>query len=120
MFYGIPTTLIGAVLASGYLSWLSLGLPDEWMAAAPFLLLICSFAMVSNVKLPKLKVRKSLALNIFPGLQCFVCLRRYSVQDIPRDLFLQSLFYLSVGIIWYAIAPPQANEEELELETQKV
>ena len=120
MFYGVPTTLIGAVLASGYLTWASLGLPDEWMAAAPFFLLICSFAMVSNVKLPKLRVRKSLALNIFQASNVLFAYAVTPFKLFPEILFLQSLFYLSVGVIWYAIAPPLSNEEELELETQEV
>lgn len=119
MFYGIPTTLIGAVLASGYLTWYNLGLPEEWMAAAPFVLLVAAFSMVSNVRLPKLKPRKSLALNVFQASNVLFAYVVAPFKLFPEILFLQSLFYLMVGVIWYAIAPPQVSEEAVEFETQE-
>ena len=110
MFYGIPTTLMGAMLSSGYLAWLKLGLIDEYMAPMPFLLFIASFAMVSNVRLPKLKMRKNLALNIFQALNVLFAFVAAPLQVFPEVLFCQSLFYVTVGIVWYGMSPPLQDE----------
>ncbi len=115
MFYGIPTTFMGALLASGFLTWDKFGLGFGYMAPIPFVLLVLALAMVSNVKLPKLKVRKNLALNIF---QAGMVLFAYIVapfQLFPEVLFMQALFYLSVGVIWYAVKPPTFEDEVEEV-----
>ena len=109
MFYGIPTTLMGALLSSGYLSWLKLGLIDEYMAPMPFVLFIASFAMVSNVKLPKLKIRKNMMFNVFQALNVLFAFIFAPLQMFPEVLFFQALFYVVVGIVWYGIYPPHED-----------
>ena len=110
MFYGIPTTLMGALLSSGYLAWLKLGLIDEYMAPMPFVLFIASCAMVSNVRLPKLKVRKNMFLNIFQVLNILFAFVFAPLKMFPEILFCQGLFYVMVGIMWYGIRPPMEDE----------
>jgi CDP-diacylglycerol---serine O-phosphatidyltransferase len=111
MFYGVPTTLMGALLSSGYLGWLKFGLIDEYMAPMPFLLFIASFALVSNVRLPKLKFRKNMFLNAFQALNVMVAFVLAPLQMFPEILFCQAVFYVLVGIVWYGIYPPMNDTE---------
>ena len=111
MFYGIPTTFMGAIIASGFLSWKTLHLVDESMAIAPFFLFIAAIAMVSSVKLPKVKPRKNLALNIFQAMNVLFAYIFAPMQMFPEVLFCQGLFYVLVGIVWYGIAPPVDDAE---------
>lgn len=114
MFYGIPTTFMGALLASGYLSWDKFHLGSGYMAPIPFVLLILSFAMVSNVKLPKLKVRKNMLLNAFQMVNVLFAYIVAPLQILPEILFLQCVFYVTTGVIWYAIKPP-VLEDKVEM-----
>jgi CDP-diacylglycerol--serine O-phosphatidyltransferase len=113
MFYGIPTTFMGAVFASGYLAWLKFSMVDEVMAVIPFALFLAAVAMVSSVKLPKIKPRKSMALNVFQGLNILTAYIIAPMQMYPEVLFLQGMMYLTVGVAWYSIAPPQFEEEAI-------
>ena len=85
------------------------------MAPIPFLLLILAVAMVSNVKLPKLKVRKNMALNLFQGSCVLFAYIAAPFQLFPEILFVQALFYLTVGVIWYALKPPVLEHEAEEI-----
>lgn len=111
MFFGIPTTFMGALVASGYLTWDKLGLGFGLMAPIPFVLLILAVAMVSNVKLPKLKVRKNMLLNAFQIANVLLAFIIAPLQILPEVLFLQGVFYVTVGVIWYAIKPPVSDDE---------
>lgn len=114
MFYGIPTTFMGAIIASGYLTWQKFGLSDEMMSPMPFVLFILAIAMVSAVKLPKLKVRKSMALNLFQGLNVLFAYIFAPLQLFPEVLFAQGVMYVTIGVIWYAIKPPPLEAETVE------
>ena len=59
---------MGAVVASSFLTCSKYHLLDEVAVYTPFLLLMCSFGMISNILLPKLKIRKSMPLNVFQGV----------------------------------------------------
>jgi CDP-diacylglycerol---serine O-phosphatidyltransferase len=128
IFYGIPTTLMGAILSSGYLAWHKFGLPEELMAPAPFLLLMGAFAMVSNIRLPKLRVRRNMALNVFQiGMVLFAYIAA-PLKLFPEVLLCQSLFYTVVGVVWCALRPEGPGgvegdsllDEEEDVETQVV
>ena len=69
-FYGIPTTLMGAFLSGGFLaSQKLLGtssiffrepvLGEEFFSIIPFVIFAGAFAMISSLRIPKLKIRKS-------------------------------------------------------------
>ena len=118
MFYGIPTTFMGAVFASGYLAWMKFSMVDEVMAVIPFALFLAAVAMVSSVKLPKIKPRKSMALNVFQGLNILTAYIIAPMQMYPEVLFLQGMMYLTVGVAWYAISPPQFEDEESMMGTE--
>lgn len=110
MFYGIPTTFMGAIFASGFLTWKHFQWADELMAAVPFLLFLAAIAMVSSVKLPKIKPRKNMALNVFQALNVLTAYIIAPMQMWPQVLFVQGIFYVTVGVIWYAIKPPVEDE----------
>lgn len=115
MFYGIPTTFMGAIFASGFLTWKQFQWSDEIMATVPFLLFLASVAMVSSVKLPKIKPRKNMALNIFQAVNVLTAYIIAPIQMLPQVLFVQGVFYVTVGVIWYGLKPPT---DDLELDTQ--
>lgn len=112
MFYGIPTTLMGALIGSGYLTWFKFKLGFGYMAPMPFVLLVLALAMVSNVKLPKLKMRKNLPLNIFQAVMILFSYVVTPLQLFPEVLFMQALVYVTIGVIWYGIRPPALDDEE--------
>lgn len=80
------------------------------MAGVPFCLFLASVAMVSSVKLPKVKPRKGLALNVFQALNVLTAYIIAPLQMWPQVLFIQGVFYVTVGVIWYAISPPKSEE----------
>lgn len=111
MFYGIPTTFMGATIASGYLTWKELSYSVDVLSIVPFFLFIASVAMVSSVKLPKVKPRKNLWLNIFQALNILFAYCAAPFQMFPNILFIQGLLYLVCGVVWYAFYPPQEDTE---------
>ena len=106
MFYGIPTTFMGAIFASGFLTWKHFQWADEIMATVPFLLFLASVAMVSSVKLPKIKPRKNVALNVFQAANVLTAYIITPMQMLPQVLFVQGVFYVTVGVLWYGMKPP--------------
>lgn len=105
-FYGIPTTLMGALSASFYLTWESQHLPDGALLAYPVYLVVASFLMVSSVKLPKLKLRKNLALNVFQIGNVALAYVIAPLRLWPEVLLAQAVVYVTVGVVWCLIYPP--------------
>ncbi|MCA9667638.1 MAG: phosphatidylcholine/phosphatidylserine synthase [Myxococcales bacterium] len=64
-FFGIPTTMCGAVVCAYYLTLRKYELPWQFYAALPAITFILALLLVSRVPLHKLGVRKSMAMNIF-------------------------------------------------------
>ena len=116
-FYGIPTTVMGAVLASSFLTCSKYHLLDEVAVYTPFLLLMCSFGMISNILLPKLKIRNSLPLNIFQGVNVSLAYVMAPLKLFPEILFLQGMCYTTFGVFWAALFPPE-NLEMFEEESE--
>lgn len=114
MFYGIPTTFMGAIFASGFLTWKHFQWADEMMATVPFLMFLAAVAMVSSVKLPKIKPRKNVALNVFQAVNVLTAYIIAPMQMFPQVLFVQGVFYVTVGVLWYGLKPPV---EDVEIDT---
>jgi len=100
LFFGVPTTLMGAMLGSGMLTYLKYPFPEEWMAFAPFVLLIGAFSMISSLRIPKLKFRKSLPLNVFQGSNVLFAYIFAPLKMFPQVLFIQAVSYLVIGAVW--------------------
>jgi CDP-diacylglycerol---serine O-phosphatidyltransferase len=109
-FYGIPTTVMGAVLAAGFLTCSRYYLLDDVAVYTPFMLLGCSFGMISNILLPKLKLHRSLPLNIFLGVNVSFAYVVAPFKLFPEILFLQGMCYTTFGVFWAAIFPPSLAE----------
>ncbi|MEC7987119.1 MAG: CDP-alcohol phosphatidyltransferase family protein [Myxococcota bacterium] len=121
MFYGIPTTVMGGLLATWYLTWGELGLSEEWMAPIPFVLLICSFAMISNIRFPKIQATKSMPLNLILFACVLTCYTLVPLQMHPEIIMAITSSLTLFGVVFYAVNPPTADpefEEEEEVKPQ--
>ncbi|MBM75884.1 MAG: hypothetical protein CMK59_10830 [Proteobacteria bacterium] len=114
LFYGVPTTLMGAMLGSGVLTFLKYQFPEEWMAFVPFLMLIGAFAMISSLRIPKLKLRKSLPLNIFQGSNVLFAYIFAPLKMFPQVLFIQAVSYLIIGAVWCFLGFGEQGDELIE------
>lgn len=111
MFYGIPTTLCGAIIAATFLVWSKYELPEAWLKAYPGLLVVAGFAMVSNVKLPKLKPRKNKLFNAFQAANIGAAYILTALMMVPEYLGGLVLLYLVVGVGYFLLFPPTIDEE---------
>jgi len=114
VFIGIPGTLMGAVVASGYLTWDKYHLAIDVLKLSPAYLLIGALLMVSNVRLPKLKVRKSRAFNVVQFSNVAVAYVVGPLMLWPEYLFSLAAGYTIVGVTWCWLRPPQSQDEATE------
>jgi CDP-diacylglycerol--serine O-phosphatidyltransferase len=110
VFYGVPTTLVGALLGSAYLTWDKYALDPALLRLAPYALLVCAALMVSTVKLPKLVVRKSMVLNVLQFANVAFVYALGPLRLLPEYLFACALAYVLVGAGYYAVRPPRPDE----------
>ncbi len=106
MFYGIPTTFCGAVLALSYLTGERYGFASGLLHAAPVVVLVAGLAMVSNVRLPKLKGRKSRPLQWFQIANIAAVYVLAPFKMFPEYMLGLCLLYIVVGGTWAAFNPP--------------
>ncbi len=105
VFFGIPGTLCGAVVAAGYLTAHKYGLPEPFYGYAPILLVVAALAMVSSLRLPKLKARKNLALNLFQFGNVAAAYVAGPLRLFPEYLLGLALTYLFCGVGWCLLHP---------------
>ena len=98
VFIGIPTTLVGALLASSFLVAKGHDQMELWKQWAPILWMVCAMAMVSNIRLPKLKRRKNMLVNIFQFTNVAVIYVITPFCIYPEYHLILCLLYLVVGI----------------------
>lgn len=113
IFYGIPTTLCGAFVASAYLTWdkYLVGNP-EYLRVLPAALIVCGVAMVSNIRLPKLKPRKNVPFNIFQVVNIVAVYSCTAMMLLPEYMFGLLLLYVGIGCTWAFLNPPVIEAEE--------
>lgn len=109
-FAGIPGTLMGAVLASGYLTWGKYHLPEALLRFSPALLIVAAALMVSNLRLPKLKMRKSRAFNVFQLGNVVAAYIFGPLMLFPEYLLGLALTYLVGGLFAGMVMPAEAEE----------
>ena len=114
IFYGIPTTLVGALLASAYLTWDLYGLNESFLEPAPFYLLVSGVAMVSNVRLPKLKGRENKVIHYFQILNIAAVYALTPFKLMPEYLLFLCCLYIGVGVTWAFFNPPEEVSEQRE------
>lgn len=112
IFYGIPTTLCGAFVASAYLTWEKyLSAHPDFLRVLPAALIVCGVAMVSSIKLPKLKPRKNKAFNLFQVANIVAVYSCTAMMLLPEYMFGLLLCYIGIGATWAFLNPPEIPEE---------
>ncbi|MEM1030695.1 MAG: CDP-alcohol phosphatidyltransferase family protein [Myxococcota bacterium] len=111
-FSGIPGTLVGAVVASGYLTWEAYALDPALLDYSPAYLLIFAALMLSSVRLPKLRARRNRFLNALQFGNVAAAYVFGPLMIFPQYLFGLGVAYLSVGIASGLLSPPSAPEAE--------
>jgi CDP-diacylglycerol--serine O-phosphatidyltransferase len=105
VFYGIPGTLIGALLAAGYLTCHEYRLDPELLRYAPACLVVGALLMVSSLRIPKLGVRKSKALNLFQFGNVAAAYVLGPLMLFPQYLFALAAVYTVGGVVVCLIRP---------------
>jgi CDP-diacylglycerol--serine O-phosphatidyltransferase len=111
VFYGLPGTLMGALFGAGYLTWAKYELAPEILAYAPAYLLIGAGLMLSNLRVPKLKLRKNKALNAFQIGNVVVAYIIGPLRVFPEYLFALAVVYTVGGMGW-CLAHPVSDAED--------
>jgi CDP-diacylglycerol--serine O-phosphatidyltransferase len=112
MFIGVPTTLCGAILASGWLSAASQGWIEIVSPWLPLVLIVAGALMVSNVRIPKFVLRWSKPVNAFQVVNMLVAYVLVPLRMFPEYLFCLSTGFLLCGTGWAFFRADQAIEEE--------
>lgn len=118
IFYGFPTTLMGGLLAAWFLTWEKYQLSEQLIEWAPAYLIAGAVLMVSTIRLPKLKVRRSLAVNIFQFANVLAAYILAPLRLMPEYLLSLPVIYIIVGVSYYLIYPPEAAAEEKEAQQE--
>lgn len=111
-FFGIPTTFCGALVCTLFLTARKYSLPEELVLALPFLLILLSLMMVSNIPLRKVGLRKYLPIDIFMVVNVFLVYLFGLLRIFPEYLLSLAVIYLVVGTLWATIGgvrPPASQ-----------
>jgi CDP-diacylglycerol--serine O-phosphatidyltransferase len=100
VFYGIPGTVLGALIAAAYLTWDKYQLAPELLHWSPLALVGAALLMVSRVELPKLKLRKSRVLNVLQIGNVVLVYLCGPLRLFPEYLFGVATVYLVGGVAW--------------------
>jgi CDP-diacylglycerol---serine O-phosphatidyltransferase len=114
IFYGLPGTLMGAIIASAFLTWDKYGLPERSLIYSPAALVIAAGLMVSTVRLPKLKLRKNKLFNAFTVcnmIGAYVCA---PLRILPEYMLGIALVYTVGGVVYCLLNPSAGLEAEPE------
>jgi CDP-diacylglycerol---serine O-phosphatidyltransferase len=114
VFYGIPTTIVGSLIAATCL----VGLKYEWfdlINALPFTLIFFGAVMILNFPFPRLSKRPWLISNIFLVVNVFMAYLTGLFRIWPEYLFGSISFFFFFGMVWSAAyhktleAPPNLD-----------
>jgi CDP-diacylglycerol--serine O-phosphatidyltransferase len=115
-FFGIPSTLCGAMLGSGFLAAIKFNAPDEVWTAFPLLMATFAVLMVSNIRLPKFQLIWSKPVNVFMVVNMLSAYILAPLMIYPEFLLFQSSGYMLVGVAWALTQPRISGEQEPQLE----
>ncbi|TKD10133.1 CDP-diacylglycerol--serine O-phosphatidyltransferase [Polyangium fumosum] len=114
IFYGLPGTLMGATIASAYLTWDKYGLPERSLIASPAVLVVAAGLMVSTVRLPKLKLGKNKVLKAFTVCNVVGAYLCGPLRILPEYLFGIALIYTVGGVVYCLMNPSAGLDAEPE------
>lgn len=106
-FYGLPTTLVGALLAAVLLTHLKYTLADWVLLLYPLFLFAGGIFMVSNLRIPKLVRRKNRTVNLLQWTNVLVVYTFGVFQLFPEYLLASGVFYAVVGVGYCLITSKQ-------------
>ena len=110
-FFGVPTTLCGALLASGWLTADAYGVEALVSPLYPAILIVLGALMVSNVRMPKFSLRWSKPVNAFQVVNLVVAYILVPLQMYPEYLFGLCASYVVIGMVWGVLYADRAVEE---------
>jgi len=113
-FFGVPGTLCGAMVASGFLAAQKYGVPSGVWTAIPMVMAVMGVLMVSNVRVPKFQLNWSKPVNLFQVVNMALAYVFAPLMIFPEYLLFQSSGYMIIGAI-YAVMHP-LDEADLALE----
>ncbi|MGK0359048.1 MAG: CDP-diacylglycerol--serine O-phosphatidyltransferase [Bradymonadia bacterium] len=115
IFYGIPSTLCGAFLASAFLTWDKyFSAHPDFLRVLPAALIVCGVALVSNIKLPKLKPRKKVIFNIFQVVNIVAVYACTAMMLLPEYMLGLLILYVAIGGVWALLNPPDLSAYDTE------
>lgn len=106
-FYGLPTTLVGALLAAVLLTHLKYGLATEILLLYPLFFFASGVFMVSNLRIPKLVRRKNRTVNLLQWTNVLVVYTFGVFQVFPEYLLASGIFYAVVGVAYCLVTSKQ-------------
>ena len=101
VFYGIPTTMVGSLVAATCL----VSIKYEWhtlVNALPFILIPFGAVMILNFPFPRLSKRPWLISNIFLAVNVLLAYVTGLFRIWPECLFGSISFYFFWGMVWSA------------------
>lgn len=96
-FFGIPTTLCGAVVATSFLVAIKYPLLTRYVQLLPVLMLLLAFLMVSRVPLPKVRKGRTLLGNIWVFGNVVAIYACGLARIFPEYLAVMAYGYLILG-----------------------
>jgi len=105
-FRGLPTTIAGALVSTGFLAARELGWDSMVPRGLPLLLAGCALLMISNLWLHKeVRARSRIALVVGVALVAVVYGLGFARRD-PGIIFVTILAYPAIGFVLGALRPP--------------
>jgi CDP-diacylglycerol--serine O-phosphatidyltransferase len=98
-FSGVPTTAAAGLFASLSLSLDHIGLARVEPLVLPSVLIALSVLMLSSLRVPKLRRRKSRAFNVFQVSVAVACLILAVLRTLPEFLLVAALAFVVGGIL---------------------
>jgi CDP-diacylglycerol---serine O-phosphatidyltransferase len=119
VFFGLPGTLLGAIIASGFLTWEKFKLSEGILLYSPAVLVLGAVLMVSTVRLPKLKLRKNKLVNAFTACNVIGVYIFAPLRILPEYMLTLAVGYTVGGVI-YCLANPSFAAEAAEPDSSPV
>lgn len=125
IFLGLPGTLMGATVASTYLTWDKYSSNTALLIYFPAFLFIAAFLMISSVKLPKMKLTKNKYFNVFLGANVVAAYVCGPLMLLPEYLLGLAVTFTVGGVISCLLhpekytAPGSAEESSTEEAAQE-
>lgn len=108
-FIGIPSTACGGMLALMYLTWERADLGEGALVAFPAIMVAFAVAMISRVRLPKLRRQDSQLFNLVIGLSVLAAYTLAPLRLLPELLLAMTVTNIASAIIWAATVTTAAD-----------